>query len=114
MRHFHGINIVRCEVVTSKWTLLIGAYLLPYTLEHLQYLTVALTRFHYQYPILLGYLNAKIQSQNPCSHHVTYLLMEFGLVDLHLHLVNAGGSDTCNLVSDAAQKIVVEKMCIHI
>ena len=32
---FHRPNMVSCEVVTGgKWSLIIGAYLLPSTLEH--------------------------------------------------------------------------------
>ena len=33
---FHGPNVVRCKIVSGgKWTLLISAYLLTPTLEHL-------------------------------------------------------------------------------
>ena len=51
-------NMVRCEVVNGgKWTLLIGAYLPPYTLENLLDLEEDLTRFWDQDPIVLGDLN---------------------------------------------------------
>ena len=50
--------MVRCEVLTGrKWTLLIGAYLPPYTLENLLDLEEDLTRFWDQDPIVLGDLN---------------------------------------------------------
>ena len=59
---FHGMNVVSCKVVTSrKRTLLIGAYPpppYPSTLEHFPDLDEALTRFCYQYPIVLGDINA--------------------------------------------------------
>ena len=46
----------------------------------------ALTRFQDQYTIVLGDLNADIgQYQNPHSHQVADLLMNFGLVDLLNH-----------------------------
>ena len=73
----------------------------------------SLTRFRDQKPIVLGDLNADIQAQNPRSNQVADLLMEFGMVVLYHHLVNEG-SDTCNVVSDAAQQIVAEKMLINI
>ena len=68
--HFHGPNVVSCKVVASvKRTLLIGAYLPPYTLEHLTDLEEDLTRFRYQYSIAVGDLNADSgQSQNPLSY----------------------------------------------
>ena len=58
---FHGPNMVSCEVVAgSKRTPLTGAYLPPSRLEHLPDLEEALTRFQYQYPIMLGDLNVNI------------------------------------------------------
>ena len=75
---FHGPNVVTCEVITRKWTLLIGAYLPNSALEHLPDLAEALTKLYHQNPILLGDLNA----HNSFSHHTIDILMEFGLVDL--------------------------------
>ena len=57
-------NVVSCEVITDKWNLLIEAYLSPYTLDHLPYLAEALAHFQYQEPIVLGDLNANVQSWN--------------------------------------------------
>ena len=58
---FHRMNVVRCNSTTVKLTTHIGTYIPPSTLEHLPYLTEALTRFRYQYPIVLVDLNADIQ-----------------------------------------------------
>ena len=53
--------MVSCKIVSgSKHTPIIGAYFLPSTLEHSTDLEEALTRFRYQDPIVLGYLNANI------------------------------------------------------
>ena len=84
---FHGPNVVSCEVIGSgNRTPLIGAYLPPSTLGHLPNLEEDLIRFWDQDPIVLGYLNADIrQAQNPRSHQVDDLLMEFGLVDILHH-----------------------------
>ena len=79
--------MVSCDVITSgKHTPLISAYIPIYTLEHLLDLEEALTRFQNQNPIVPGGLNDNIgQSQNPQSHQVADLLIDFGLVDLLLH-----------------------------
>ena len=42
---FHGTNVVSCEVIPGKRTLLIGAYLPPSTLDHLTDLAEALKHF---------------------------------------------------------------------
>ena len=86
--HFHGPNVVNCEVVTvNKWNPLLGAYLPPSTLEHLPDLEEVLTRFWDQYPIVLGELNADIgHSQNPLSQHVADLMMYFGTVHFLTHI----------------------------
>ena len=75
--HFHGPKVVSSEVITDwKLTLIIGAYLPPYTLEHLPDLEEALTRFWYQDTIFMEDLNAKIgQAQNLRSQQVADLLM---------------------------------------
>ena len=82
--HFHGPNMVICEVVADgKRTPLIGSYLTPSTLDHLPDLEEALARFRYQDPIVLGDLNANIgQYQKPRNQHVTDLLIEYGPVEL--------------------------------
>ena len=79
--------MVSCEVLTGiKRTLILGTYLPPSNLFHLPDLEEALERFRYQDPIALGYLNADIrQAQNPRSHQVADLLMEFGLAELLHH-----------------------------
>ena len=74
--------MVSCEVVTGKWTPIIGACLPPSTLEYLQEFAEALTHFRYQDPIVVGDLNSNVHSQNPCIQHVYELLMELLLVDL--------------------------------
>ena len=61
LTRFHGPNVAICEVVTSKRTQLIGAYLPPSTLEHLPDLAEALTHFRDQDPIVLWEPNADIQ-----------------------------------------------------
>ena len=84
---FHGSNVVSCEVVTSgKRTTLIGAYIPNSTLDHLQDLEEALTRFRDHYPIVLEELNVNIvQSHNLHIQQVADLLMDFGLVEILLH-----------------------------
>ena len=58
---FHVPNVVIYKVFTDgKQTPIIGAYLPPYTLEHLLDLEEALTCFWEQDPIVLGYLNSNI------------------------------------------------------
>ena len=58
LTRFHGWNMVSCNIIAvDKLTLIIGAYLLPSTLEHLTYLEEALTQLKYQYPIVLGEIN---------------------------------------------------------
>ena len=84
--HFHGTNVVSCEVVTDKRTLLIGRYLPPSTLFHLTDLEEAFTRFCDQDPIVIWDLNIYIQSHNPLSQQVAGILMKFGMVDLCHHL----------------------------
>ena len=76
--------MVRCKVITSsKQNPLIGAYLSPYTLEHLPDLDEDLTRFSVQDPIVVGDINADIrQVQNPCIQKVSDLLIEFGMLYL--------------------------------
>ena len=107
---FHRPNLVSCEVINIKRTPPISIYLPPYTLEHLLYLVEDPIRLWDQEPILLGDFNADIQSKNTHSQQVSELLMEFGLVDLHHHLVSTGVSGTCNVVSDATRHIFVDKM----
>ena len=84
---FHGPNVVICKIVARvKNTSLIGANLLPSTLDHLPDFEEALTRFWDHYPMVLGDLKSNIsQAQNPCRQKFTDLLMEFGLVDLLHH-----------------------------
>ena len=89
---------------------IIVAYVPPSTLYHLLDLEEALTHFRDQNTIVLGDLNANIQSQNPHSNQVTDILMDLGLVDLRQHLGNAGGSDTCNVVSYEARNMVEENI----
>ena len=81
---FHWLNSVSFEVVTDRnQNPIIGAYLPSSTLENLPDMKKAHTRFWDQYPIELGYLNANIgQAEDPNSHQVADLLMEFGLMDL--------------------------------
>ena len=78
---FHGPNVVSYKVITNrKRTPIIGAYLLPSTLEHLPDLEEALTLFLYQDPILVGDISANIgQSQNPRNQQVVDLLIARGL-----------------------------------
>ena len=53
--------MVICDVVTNyKWTLIIGTYLPPFTLEHLPDLEESLKIFRDQDPILLGELSTDI------------------------------------------------------
>ena len=84
---FHGPNMVSCEVISSsKRTPLVGAYLPPYTLEHLPNLYEALSHLQYQEPIVIWYLKDEIgKVQKPCSQKVAGLLMYFRLVDLLQH-----------------------------
>ena len=70
----------------------------------------ALTHFQDQYPIVLGDLNSDIQAQNPSNQQVVDILVEFRLVYIQHHLGSSGGTDTCNMVSDAAGKIIAENM----
>ena len=88
---FYRLNLVSFKVVTDqKWSQIIGAYLLPSTLELVLYLEEALTRFRYQDTTVVGYLSANIRKvQNPCSQQVADLLMEFRLMEL-LHLPQRG------------------------
>ena len=72
---FHGPNVVTCEVITRKWTLLIGAYLPNSALEHLPDLAEALTCFWKQETIMLGDLNDDIQDQNYRIQQVTEQMM---------------------------------------
>ena len=52
-------------------------------MEHLPGLEEALSQFRDQDPIALGDIHADIsQSQNPCSQHVTELLMESVMLSL--------------------------------
>ena len=81
-----------------------------YTLEHLPDLEGALTRFRDQEPILLGELNVEIQSQNPRSHQVADIMMEFRLVDLCHHPGMMSAPTHENMVSYAARQIVAGKM----
>ena len=72
-------------------TLIIGACLPPYTLDHLLYLKEALTLFQDQDPMVLRDLRADIgQSQNPRSHQVADLLMDFRQMDLLHHFRQRG------------------------
>ena len=73
---FHGPNLVICEVVNDrKWTLIIGTYLPPYTLEKLMDLEEDLAHFRDQYTIVLGGLSSDIgKSQNPRRQQVADLL----------------------------------------
>ena len=85
---FHGTNVVSYEVVsTGKRTPLVGSYAPPSTLEHLPDIEEDLSRFRYQYPIVLGDLNTYIgQAQNPRSQQFADMLMDFSLVELIRHL----------------------------
>ena len=85
----------------------------PSTLKELPDLAEALTHLRYQNNILLGDPKFDIQAQNPLSQQVAELLMEFGLVDHRHHLGSAGGSNTVNVVSDAAWNIL-GKRCEYI
>ena len=84
---FHGTNVVSCKVITEvQCNLIIGAYLLPYTLEHLLELEEALACFQDQYPIVIGYLSANIgKPQNPRSQQIADLITKSGLMDLLHH-----------------------------
>ena len=86
---FHGPNLVSCKVITGtdvKRILVIGAYLLTPTLEHLSDLEEDLTCLWDHYLIFLSALITDIvQSQNRRSQQVSGLLMDFGLMDLLLH-----------------------------
>ena len=111
LAHFHGPNVVICKnVFDGKRTLLAGAYLPLSTLEHLPDLEGALTRFRDQEPILLGELNVEIKSQNPRSHQVADIMMEFGLLDLCHHPGMMSAPTRENMVSYAARQIVAGKM----
>ena len=72
-------------------------------------MTEALPHLWDQDYIVLGEFNADVQSHNPRNQQVDKLLVEFGLVYLRHHLGSAGGSDTKNMVSDEARKIVAER-----
>ena len=74
-------------------------------MDHLPDLAEYLNHLQDQNPIVLGDLNADIQSQKSRSQQVADLLMEFGLVDHRHHLGSAGGSNIVNVVSDAAWNI---------
>ena len=63
---------------------------------------------------MLGDLNTEIQLYNPRSQQVAEMLMGLGLVDLQHHLVSAGGSDICKVISDLVQHTVAENVCIHL
>ena len=60
MTLFHGMNVVRCKVVTGKRNPLIGEYLPPSTLDHLPDLEESLTHFWGQEPVMLGGLGVYI------------------------------------------------------
>ena len=66
---FHGPNMVICKVVSgTSPTLIIVAYLLTSTLDHLPNLEEDLARFWGKYPIMLGYINMDLdEDQNPRS-----------------------------------------------
>ena len=83
--HYHGPNVVSCEIVTRlTWTPLAGAYLPPSTLEHLPDLEEALQRF--RGPIVLGDLNVELdEARSLQSQQVADLLAEYGLIDLVHH-----------------------------
>ena len=87
MTRFHGPNVVSCEVVRGTYrTPIIGAYLLPTTLDHLPDIEEALEQFRGQDPILMGDLNVDLdEAQNQCSQLVANMLLEFGLIDLMHH-----------------------------
>ena len=79
-------------------------------MENLTDLEESLKHFRYQEPILLGDLSAEIQSQNPRSHQVADIMMEFGLLDLCHHPGIMSAPTHENMVSYAARQIVAGKM----
>ena len=75
----HIVEALICKSVTNrKQTLIIGAYPPPSTLDNLPDLEEAWPCFQDKDLIVIGNLNTDIdQSQNPHSHHVDTLMLEF-------------------------------------
>ena len=87
LTRFHGTNVVSCEIIAGRIrTPLVGAYLLPSTLNHLPDLEEDLYRFQVLYPIFIGDLNIDLDAirspRIPRSHLMADLLVEFVPVDL--------------------------------
>ena len=84
MTRFHGKNVVSCEFIRgTSGNPIIGSNLPPNTLAHINDIDNTLERFRGQYPILMGDINVDLdEAQNPRSHLVADMLMEFVLINL--------------------------------
>ena len=112
--HYHRPNMVSYKLVSGlTWTPLVGAYLPPSTLEHLQDLEETLKSF--KDPIILGDLNVELdEARSPRIKQVGDLIAEYGLIDLVCHFRQRRSFQNLKTWSQVRQGTVLRLRCDYI
>ena len=114
--HFHGQNVVSCEIFTGPtWTTLVGAYLPHSTLEDLPDVNEVLQQFNGRDPIVLGDLNMELENtRSSQSQRVADPLIEYGIIDLVQKFIQRQCFQYLKTWTQVKQGTVLRSRCYYI